>query len=63
MRIFVRFIAGILVALGVIWMLQGFSILPGSFMTGQLKWAAYGALSVVVGIALLLSVRTRTRHP
>jgi hypothetical protein len=63
MRIFVRIIAGILMAQGVIWMLQGFNILPGSFMTGQLKWAAYGALSLVVGIALLLSVRTRARHP
>jgi hypothetical protein len=63
MRIFVRIIAGLLVALGVIWMLQGFNILPGSFMTGQLKWAAYGALSVVVGIALLLSARKASAHP
>lgn len=63
MRIFVRLIAGVLVALGLIWMLQGFGILPGSFMTGQLQWAAYGALSLVVGLALLLSARGPRRHP
>jgi hypothetical protein len=59
MRVIVRIIAVILVTLGVIWMLQGLNILPGGFMTGQLKWAAYGALSVVVGAALLLW----GRHP
>ena len=54
MRIVVRIIAVMLVTLGVIWLLQGVGILPGSFMTGQLKWAAYGALSVAVGVALLV---------
>jgi hypothetical protein len=54
MRIVIRIIAVMLVTLGVIWMLQGVGILPGSFMTGQLKWAAYGALSIVVGVALLV---------
>ena len=54
MRIVIRFIAVMLVTLGVIWMLQGVGILPGSFMTGQLKWAAYGALSIAVGVALLV---------
>lgn len=63
MRIFVRVIAGLLVTLGVIWMLQGVGLLPGSFMTGQLKWAGWGALSVVVGIVLLLSGARRARHP
>ena len=54
MRIVVRIIAVMLVTLGVIWMLQGVGVLPGSFMTGQLKWAAYGALSIAVGVALLV---------
>ena len=54
MRIVIRIIAVMLVTLGVIWMLQGVGVLPGSFMTGQLKWAAYGALSIAVGVALLV---------
>ena len=44
---------------GCIWILQGINILPGSFMTGQTKWAIYGALMAVVGIALLVSGRRR----
>ena len=59
MRIVIRIIAVMLVTLGAIWMLQGVGVLPGSFMTGQLKWAAYGALSIAVGVALLVWNRRR----
>jgi len=49
-------VAGVLCLLsGCVWILQGINILPGSFMTGQTKWAVYGALLVVVGIGLLIS--------
>ena len=30
--------------IGIIWILQGVNILPGSFMTGHIIWAIYGAL-------------------
>ena len=54
MRI-VRTIAGaLLIMTGGVWFLQGINVLPGSFMTGQTKWAIYGALSFVIGIGLLL---------
>jgi uncharacterized membrane protein HdeD (DUF308 family) len=53
MNLLTRIVAVLLVIIGVVWMLQGFNLLPGSFMTGQLEWAAYGALSVAVGVALL----------
>ena len=53
-------IAGVLCLIsGCIWILQGINILPGSFMTGQTKWAIYGALLVVAGIALLISANRR----
>jgi len=29
--------------------------LPGSFMTGQTRWAVRGGLAVIVGVALLLA--------
>ena len=29
------------VLLGYVWFLQGISVLPRSFMTGQLRWAVY----------------------
>ena len=41
--------------MGGIWFLQGINVLPGSFMTGQTKWAVYGALSLLVGVALVIA--------
>ncbi|MHB8088520.1 MAG: hypothetical protein ACYDH2_09790 [Anaerolineaceae bacterium] len=48
-------VLGVLLILGGgVWILQGINVLPGSFMTGQIKWAIYGGISAVVGIALLV---------
>lgn len=48
-------IAGVLMMLvGTIWFLQGINILPGSFMTGQIRWAIYGGSTELVGLVLLL---------
>jgi len=59
MRIILN-IAGVLcLLLGCVWILQGINILPGSFMTGQTKWAIYGGLLAVVGIGLLISANRR----
>ena len=53
-------IAGVLLVLmGGVWILQGINVLPGSFMTGQTKWAVYGALLVVVGIGSLIVANRR----
>jgi len=32
---------------------------PGSFMTGQVQWAYYGGLAVVIGIGLLVAANRR----
>jgi hypothetical protein len=40
--------------IGVIWLLQGINILPGSFMTGQLFWAGAGIVAMIVGMALVV---------
>ena len=53
-------VAGILLLLvGGTWFLQGINILPGSFMTGQTRWAIYGGLCMIAGIALLVSANRR----
>jgi hypothetical protein len=54
MRITLNIVASLLVLSGATWFLQGINLLPGSFMTGQIRWAAYGGIAVAVGIALLL---------
>ena len=38
---------------GVVWLLQGLNVLPGSFMTGQAFWAFMGAVCLVLGSWLL----------
>ena len=53
-------VAGVLCLLmGGVWFLQGINVLPGSFMTGQTKWAVYGALLLIAGIGLLIAARRR----
>jgi len=47
-------VAGVLLALvGCVWFLQGINVLPGSFMTGQTKWAVYGVITLVIGLAVI----------
>jgi hypothetical protein len=63
MRITLNIVASLLVLLGAIWFLQGINVLPGSFMTGQTRWAVYGGITVAAGIALLLTTnRARKEH-
>lgn len=53
-------VAGILaVLMGTIWFLQGIGILPGSFMTGQTRWAVYGGLAFVLGLIVLARANRR----
>jgi hypothetical protein len=54
MRIALNVVASLMVLAGVIWFLQGINVLPGSFMTGQIRWAVYGGIAFAAGVALLL---------
>ena len=54
MRIVLTIVGTLLTLMGVIWFLQGVNVLPGSFMSGQLKWAVNGGIAAVVGIGLLV---------
>lgn len=59
MRIVLMVLGALCVLMGGTWFLQGINVLPGSFMTGQTRWAVYGAIAVVLGIALLAAGRRR----
>jgi len=52
-------LAGVFLGLtGVVWILQGFNVLPGSFMTGQMIWAYIGiAVSMVGSVVIWIAVR------
>jgi hypothetical protein len=58
-RYALRVFAIVLVAAGVIWILQGINVLPGSFMTGQIQWAYRGGIAAFAGVAILLFARRR----
>ena len=61
MRIALNVLGVLMLLMGCVWFLQGVNVLPGSFMTGQTKWAVYGGLLAIAGIGLLVSTnRSRT---
>ena len=61
LRVLATIIAGPMLLVGIAWVLQGLNILPGSFMTGQIIWAVYGAPLALVGVALVWWVNTVRR--
>ncbi len=53
-------VVGVLLALaGLVWILQGVNVLPGSLMSGDPRWAWRGAVVLVVGIALIVFSRRK----
>ena len=54
MRIALNIVGVVLVFFGSVWVLQGLNVLPGSFMSGQMRWAVRGGIAVIAGIVLLL---------
>jgi hypothetical protein len=53
MKLVGSIVGGLLTLAGCVWFLQGVGVLPGSFMTGQTKWAVYGSLTAAAGLAIL----------
>jgi len=49
-----RVVAILVVLAGAVWFLQGINVLPGSFMTGQIRWAIYGGIAMAAGMALFV---------
>lgn len=59
MRIALNFLGALLVLAGGVFFFQGINVIPGSFMTGQTRWALYGALFVIAGVGLLILANRR----
>jgi hypothetical protein len=49
MRYVLLVVGGLMDLIGIVWLLQGIGVLPGSFMTGQTFWAIMGVIFMVVG--------------
>lgn len=59
MKIVLSVLGVLMLMMGGVWFLQGIGVLPGSFMSGQVKWAVYGGITAAVGAALLAISRRR----
>ncbi len=66
MTIISRILGWLLILVGLLWIGQGTGYFPypaESFMIAQTKWAYWGAVAVVAGLAVLIVVRnTRSRR-
>lgn len=51
----------LLVLFGLIWFLQGISVLPGTFMRGSTLWTVIGAVVAIAGLFVLGVFRQKPR--
>ena len=51
MRLIRNLLALIVLAIGVLWSLQGLGFIRGSFMTDQTQWLYIGIVTTLVGLA------------
>jgi hypothetical protein len=51
----------VLTVAGLIWALQGFNIIGGSFMSGDSVWAVIGPIVAVIGLAIVAVSFRRAR--
>ncbi len=54
MRTVMVILGFVLVAVGIVWVLQGIGTLKGSFMTNQSFWTWMGVLAIMLGIPVIL---------
>ena len=50
-------LAVVLIAVGVVWILQGLDVLGGYGMSGHIEWTVIGAILVAVAVGLLFGAR------
>ena len=50
MRMIGNLLALLVLAIGVLWSLQGLGLVQGSFMTGQKQWLYIDLVTIVVGM-------------
>lgn len=54
-------LGGLFTLAGVVWILQGLNVLPGSMMSGHLQYAGLGLVVGAIGVALILLGNRRAR--
>ncbi len=49
----------VFILIGLVWILQGINVLPGSFMTGNSLYAVLGLILDVIGVVLVVFANRR----
>jgi hypothetical protein len=52
----------LLILIGILWILQGINVLPGSFMSGHIQYTFLGVVVDIIGLVLLIYTN-RSREP
>ncbi|MBL8090047.1 MAG: hypothetical protein JNJ43_06950 [Anaerolineales bacterium] len=52
MKNIIKFFAVLFMLAGLVWVLQGLSILPGSYMSGDPQWAINGAITIIIAAVI-----------
>jgi len=63
MRIVLNIVGVVLLLLGSVWFMQGINVLPGSFMSGQTRWAVRGGFLIVAAIAFFMRANRKRKRP
>ena len=61
MKMVLNVIGVLLILVGIVWILQGINVLPGSFMSGQIQYTYYGLVLDLIGIAILVFTNRRPK--
>ena len=61
MKVILYILGALLTLVGLVWILQGFNILLGSMMSGQIQYAILGLVVAVIGIALIIYANRRSK--
>ena len=61
MKIVLNIVGVLMVFIGGVWVLQGINVLPGSFMTGQIRWAVRGGILLLFGIVVLVQANRKKK--
>ncbi len=63
MKWFLNILGVILALVGILWILQGVNVLPGSFMSGNMMWAYIGiVLDAAAAVLFYFANRRRARR-
>ena len=61
MKTILNIFAVLIILAGLVWVLQGINILPGSTMSGQIQWAINGGIAIVMGGVILFFVNRKKK--